>query len=324
VEPDRPRLTIIGLGLIGGSLGLALKKAGIAHEIVGHTRRFEVAQRARAMGAIDRAEWNLPAAVSGADIVILAVPPRAMAALMEQMAPHLQAGAIVTDVGSTKQEIIAAAESALPPNVAFVGGHPMAGREQAGLEHAEAGLFQGATYCVVAGPRSTDRAVDVVHSLARAVGGHPFTIDAAEHDSLVAAVSHLPFVTAAALVRVAAGSPSWVDLQRLAAGGFRDGTRTASGDVVMHRDIALSNRQAIVRWLDDLVSELQRVRATILDGDAGGLEAWFAEAKQERDTWLERRGDWTVPGAAVPMPPRGELTDSLLGRFGRLIKPREQ
>jgi prephenate dehydrogenase len=318
------RVAIVGLGLIGGSLGLALRAAG-GWEIVGHNRSHEAAGRAKKMGAIDRAEWNLPRALEGADVVVLAVAPLAIEKVMADVAPHLERGAVVTDVASTKSDVLAWAEQLLPEYVHFVGGHPMAGKEIAGIDAADARLFEGATYCILPGARCAPEAVSRVEAIARTVGARPYYLDAAEHDSYVAAISHLPFLSASALVSAVSASPSWRDMAKLAAGGFRDTTRTASADAVMHRDICLTNREAIVRWLDGYVNELERVRGLLADEmtdevRSAELERFFNGAKEHRDQWVATRGAEQPPeaatAAAVP-PVRDGLGHLFFGRRGK-------
>lgn len=319
------RVAIVGLGLIGGSLGLALRAAG-GWQLVGHNRSHESAGRAQKMGAIDRAEWNLPRAVEDADVVVLAVAPRAMERVMADVAPHLAEGAVVTDVASTKSDVLEWAERLLPGNVHFVGGHPMAGKEIAGIGAADARLFQGAPYCILPGARCAPAAVSRVEAIVRAVGAHPYYLDAVEHDSYVAAVSHLPFVSASALVAAVTSSPSWRDMARLAAGGFRDSTRTASADAIMHRDICLTNRGSIVRWLDAYVGELERLRDLLADDTLPAerreteLESFFVNAKVQRDKWLEKRSAAGPPEeattAAVPSAREG-LGHMFFGRRSR-------
>jgi len=316
------RITIVGLGLIGGSLGLALRGTNQGWEVVGHNRSHEAAGRAKKRGAVDRAEWNLPNALEGAEVVVLAVAPAAVEKVLGDIAPHLTPGTIVTDVTSTKVDVLAWAERILPSGIHFVGGHPMAGKETAGIDAADANLFRRATWCILPGAGCAPDAVSRVEEIVRAVGATPYFLDASEHDAYVAAVSHVPFTAAAALVQAVAGSPSWRDMQRLAAGGFRDATRTASGDVAMHRDICLTNREAIARWLDTYAAELLRARDLVLtanqsDAAREALENYFVEAKVARDKWIETRGSPHAAEAlpAIPMPTAREgLTGMLFGR----------
>ena len=266
---------------------MALRRAKADYEIVGHTRSPNSASRAQQLGAIDRVEWNLPAAVEHADIVLVATPVLTVKEIFAQIAPYLRPGTVVTDVASTKQQVMAWADELLPPEVSFVGGHPMAGKERAGIEAADAALFQGCTYCILAGTRATDAAVDRVVALATAVGGRPFFVEPEEHDSFVAAISHLPFILSAALVNTVAQSPSWRDASRLAAGGFRDVSRLASGDPVMHRDICLTNQESIRRWIRAFREELDQWEKQL--DSASDLLASFERAKEVRDAWLAQR-----------------------------------
>ena len=286
------RVAVLGLGLMGGSLGLALREKGLAASIAGYDAAPGTAERAIARGAIDEACSSPVEAVAGADLIVLAAPVLAERELLAAIASSLSPAAIVTDLGSTKRQVVEWARELLPGPSRFVGGHPMAGREQSGIEAASAGLFQGAVWCLTPAPEADAGAVRLVSELARELGAAPLVLNAAEHDVLVAGASHLPLVAAAALVRTAVGSADWERLRSLAAGGFRDTTRVASGDVRMARDICLTNRDAIARWLDRYIAELSRAREVITEGeDTNGeaVAAWFAEAREARDDWLRRR-----------------------------------
>ncbi|HUE75520.1 MAG TPA: prephenate dehydrogenase/arogenate dehydrogenase family protein [Chloroflexota bacterium] len=308
------RLTIIGLGLIGGSIGLAVRRAKLGFEVIGHDRSFEEAGQAKKLGAVDRAEWNLPAAVETADIVVVAVPVQAIPDVFRDIAPHLRPGTIVTDTGSTKTNVMAWASEMLPSTVSFIGGHPMAGKEKSGIAAADADLFNGATYCLIAGPEANGNALDQIATLVEAIGARPYSLDPHEHDSFVAAVSHLPFISAAALVNAVSSGPAWRDARRLAAGGFRDTTRVASGDVVMHRDVCLTNRDSILRWLDEYLIALADLRAAIEAGD-DQVEALLRQAKEARDAW-ESEAAGRVP-ATYDLPGSGEgISRMLFGQRG--------
>lgn len=282
------QLTIVGVGLIGGSLGLALRQAGLGYTIVGHDREHSEAGKAKRMGAIDRAEWNLPAAVEAADVVVVATPVQAVEQVFRDLAPHLKPGCIVTDTASTKARVVDWAEEILPAGVRFVGGHPMAGKETSGAEAAEATLFKGATWCLAPGSSADPAAIETVASIARAVGARPFFVDPTEHDSFVAAVSHVPFLLSVGLVRLTTESPAWRDLARVAASGFRDITRLASGDPTMHRDICVTNRESILRWIAAYQAELSEL-AEAIEGDGTKLERMLKEAKEARDVWVASR-----------------------------------
>ncbi|MDY6918553.1 MAG: prephenate dehydrogenase/arogenate dehydrogenase family protein [Chloroflexota bacterium] len=283
------RIGIIGLGLIGGSLGLALRRAMADVDVVGFARRKEVASRAVERGAVGRAVPELRGVVRGADLVIIATPVLAVREVLAGIAESLDAGAVVTDVASTKAEVMRWAEEFLPPEVSFVGGHPMAGREVSGIDAADAGLFTGCTYCLVRGPSATREAVDRLEGLVRSIGARPLLIDASEHDMSVAAISHLPLLLSSALVSLTARSEEWPRMAGLASSGFRDVTRLASGSPEMSRDICLTNREAILRWLDGYVHELGELQRLLTEQDAQ-VEQFFRDVKERRDGWLGSRG----------------------------------
>jgi len=278
------RIAIIGLGLIGGSMGLALKKVADL-ELVGFARRPEVASKALSIGAVDRAEGNLLSAVKEANLVIIATPVVAIKEILAQIGERLSQGCIVTDTASTKAQVMGWAEEFLPSSVSFIGGHPMAGKEASGIEAADAALFAGCTYCLVPGRGATTEAINVVEGLVRQIGAKPIFLDASEHDSLVAAISHLPLLLSAALVSATTRSPSWPKMAKLAATGFRDLTRLASGNPVMSLDICLTNREPILHWIDEYIKELGEFRRLVSEGGQE-MEQAFIRARQGRERWL--------------------------------------
>ena len=285
-----PKIAIVGTGLIGTSMALALRQARIQKlELVGvdydHSARFGAEKR----NAFDRVEGGLRTAIRDADIVILATPVMAMGELLETIAPELPEGCIVTDVGSSKKVVLEWAEQYLPREVAFVGGHPMAGSEHSGPEAADAELFRGKTYCIVPGNRAGKDAVSEITSLAESIGAVPYFIGVEEHDSFVAAASHLPFMLSVALVACTSKSVSWGDIAQLASTGYRDVSRLASGDAVMHRDICVSNPEPIIAWIDSFIRELYEVRKLLVDENGpkpDDLLQVFEQASDARATWL--------------------------------------
>ncbi|MBN2099467.1 MAG: prephenate dehydrogenase/arogenate dehydrogenase family protein [Dehalococcoidia bacterium] len=284
------RVAIIGLGLIGGSVGLALKRAeSEAVELVGYARRPETADRARQLGAIDRIESTLASAVDKADLVVLATPTMSIKEILSQIGPHLPAACAVTDVASTKVQVMQWAEESLPQGVSFVGGHPMAGKELSGIEIADADLFKGCTYCIVPGRGASEAAVQMVVDLVHKVGARHVILNAAEHDRFVAGISHLPLILASALVMATTQSPQWPKMADFAATGYQSTTRLASQHPRMNRDICLTNGENIVAWIDELTKELQRFRTLIAEGDLG-LEQAFERAWQARNAWIEEHG----------------------------------
>ena len=282
------RIAIIGLGLIGGSIGLALRKADAGFEVVGFARRPEVASRAFELGAVDRTEMSLISAVKGADLVIISAPAMAMKGILAEMGVGLRQGSIVTDTASTKARVLDWAKQTLPQSVSFIGGHPMAGKEASGVEAADGDLFRGCNYLLIAGSGASEEARDRVAAMVRQIGANPLFMDASEHDSLVAGISHLPLLISVALVAVTTKSPLWPKMATLAASGFRDLSRLASGDPLMSRDICLTNREPIIRWIDDYIEELRALRYLISEGgEIDRLEEAFIQVRKERERWLQ-------------------------------------
>jgi prephenate dehydrogenase len=310
-----PRIAIIGVGLIGGSIGLALKRANIANlEIAGYDERG--AGRARKLGAIDREERSAARAVEGAALTVIAVPISQLRGVLEEIAPALTEGAVVTDTASTKREVIAWADELLPDTVSFVGGHPIAGKETAGVDVAEAALFEGRPWAVIPSVRASEAAIHAVENLATATGARPVIVDAAEHDSYLAAVSHLPLLAATALFSLASASSAWPELASLSGPGFRDTTRLASTPPELSHDIVLTNRENVLHWLDRYTEELRRFRALIADGaQQEELFKALATVQTTRDAFL--RGLPTREEAmSADMLSAGErITAFLVGEF---------
>ena len=317
------RIAIVGLGLIGGSLGLALKAARVEGlEIAGHDMSRGVTNTARKMGAIDVAEHNLPSAVETAGVVIVATPVLAIREVLGQIASHLTEGCVVTDTGSTKERIMEWAAELLPANVSFVGGHPMAGKETPGIANADAELFRGRAYCLCPAVDAHESAVAAVAGLVALVGAQPLYLDPREHDQFAAAVSHLPLVLSSALFSLLRASPAWTDIAPMASSGFRDLTRLASGDPEMAHDIFLTNREAALHWVERMIDELQRYR-DLLQGDGESLLETFARVKAERDEFLAQPRPRRETDEQSDL--RRELMNSLMGGWiaDRVKKARE-
>jgi len=270
VEPFE-RASIIGVGLIGGSLGMALRARGLAREVVGVVRAEARIAESRARGAIDRGTADPASGVDGADLVVLAVPPDQVVPMARRVIPHLRPGAVLTDVASVKAEIVRSVDALLGPGsrAAFVGGHPMAGNEGQGIAAAAPGLFDGTAYLLTPTPRTPRAAVDRVAELARAVGAVPIEMAPEEHDRAVALTSHLPYLVAAALMGASgAAIPA-------AGPAFLGATRVASSPVALWAQICRLNREEIRRALGAFREALARLEAAIEDGDRLGtlLEA---------------------------------------------------
>jgi prephenate dehydrogenase len=278
------RVAIVGLGLMGGSMGLALRQAHAAQQVAGYDLGRGVSEQARRMGAIDQAHNALADAVRGADLIILATPVGAMRSLLQDMATMASPGAVITDVASTKSQVINWAEEFLPGNIYFVGGHPMAGKEISGVEAADPTLFQGRIYCLTPTKKTSPAALNKVATMIETLGGRVRFLEPAEHDGQVAQVSHLPFIASAALMTTVTESSSWGDSSLLASTGFRDTTRLAAGNPEMYRDICLTNSEAVVRALDDYMATLRTFREQIAARDPR-LNELFAHAQELRQQW---------------------------------------
>jgi prephenate dehydrogenase len=282
------RLCIVGVGLIGGSLARALKAAGAVGEVIGYGRDPAQLQLAQELGVIDRAETDIAAALQGADVVLVAVPVGAMEGVLRAMAPHLAADTIVTDVGSTKGSVVAAAQrvfGAVPAR--FVPGHPIAGTEQSGVAASSAELYHKRRVILTPLAHTDAAAVATVRALWQAAGAEVVEMEVRHHDEVLAATSHLPHVLAYTLVDTLARMEEHTEIFRYAAGGFRDFTRIASSDPRMWHDICLANRDAILKVMDRYAAELAEVRGAIERGDGAALLATFGRAKKARDEFKQ-------------------------------------
>jgi prephenate dehydrogenase len=267
---------------MGGSLGLALSRGGACREVVGVARRPETVHEALAAGAAQRATTDLAEGVAGADVIVLATPVCTILRQIRQLAALPLAPCLVLDLGSTKGEIVSVME-ALPPQVQPVGAHPMCGKETTGLAVAESTLYHGAPWVLVPLLRTAPHALALARELAEAAGAHPLVLDAARHDRLVAAISHLPYMLAVALVLAAAevGAKDPM-VWELAASGFRDTSRLAASDVNMMLDILLTNRAAVGDALRQAAAHLGQLADLIAAGDEETLRARLGAAHDQR------------------------------------------
>ena len=280
------KISIIGVGLLGGSIGLAARQRRLAGEVAGFVRRAASLKDCERAGAVDYATTDLLAAVSNADLVVLCTPLAQMRSLVQQFLPALKRGAIITDVGSVKAGVVRELDSLIQKSgTYFVGSHPMAGGEKMGVLAARADLYANAICMVTPTPKSNARAVRKLEQFWRALGARTLRLDAAQHDLLVSRTSHLPHVVAATLAGLVLDPKQSKSQAALCATGFRDTTRIASGSPEMWRDIALANRKNLSRSVDDLVAELKRFQGALKRGDASAVEKIFATAKQRRDDW---------------------------------------
>ena len=284
------KLVVIGVGLIGGSFALALKRARAVQRVVGVGRTRRNLADALRLKAIDDASRDPARAVRGADLVLLATPVGQMPAVMSAIAPHLPAHAVVTDAGSTKRDVIACAQRFLGGHLPrFVPAHPVAGTEESGAAVAFADLFQGRNIILTPQAGTAARAVTLVRRAWEACGARVMRLDAGTHDELFAAVSHLPHVIAFALVNMLAGRRNPARLFGLSAGGLRDTVRIAGSSPEMWADICVANRDLLLAALEDYENELEQTRAAIERADAAELRRLFTRARSAREKWLIKK-----------------------------------
>lgn len=289
------KITIVGVGLLGGSLGLAIKRRRLARQVCGYVRRPASLKECERVGALDFATTDLLAAVWDADLVILCTPLAQMRALVAQMRPALKRGAIVTDVGSVKGSVVKDVEALITRTGAhFVGSHPMAGGERQGVLASRADLFEGAICVLTPTRRTNPAALRKVGSFWKNLGACLVRTTPDAHDALVSRSSHLPHLLAATLANLVLDPRLPKEQSRLCATGFRDTTRIASGSPEMWRDIALTNRKHLSRAMAGFVSELDKFQKALKRGDAKAVARFFETAKQRRDSWCA--------GCASPSP----------------------
>ncbi len=285
------RIAVIGVGLIGGSFALALRRAGACGEIVGSGRDPGNMRRAVELGVIDAVSPDPAGAVHGADLVLIAAPVAQFPRIFAAIAPALGEEALIADAGSTKQDVVAAARAHLGAALArFVPSHPIAGAEKSGVGAARADLLQDRRVVLTPLPENAAHAVDRVSAAWEACGARVSRMSPAEHDAVLAAVSHLPHLLSYALVHEFATRADSARLFGLAAGGFRDFTRIASSHPEMWRDICVANRESLLAELDRYTAKLAALRPLVERGDGAALERVFAEARAARERWLD--GDY--------------------------------
>ncbi len=281
------RLCIIGVGLIGGSLALALRRANHVKEIVGTSRRRDHLQTAVDLGVIDRFDLDARQAVDGADVVVLAVPLGVMQTLCEHIKPAFRTHTVLTDVGSSKTSVVQAVANAfgvLPAG--FVPGHPIAGTERSGVEAAYAELYQDRRVILTPVETTSERALQTVHDMWAATGAIVEETSVEHHDQVLAATSHLPHMLAFGLVDSLARMSDHDEIFRYAAGGFRDFTRIASSDPTMWRDICIANKEPLVTMIARYQDDLEIIREAIEQRDGDALLEIFTRAKQARDRFI--------------------------------------
>ncbi|WP_347266187.1 prephenate/arogenate dehydrogenase family protein [Paracoccus sp. (in: a-proteobacteria)] len=305
------RVALIGLGLIAGSMSLAMREAGLAGEVVGHARSPETRATAREIGLVGRVTETAAEAVAGADLVVLAVPVGAMGAVAAEIAPHLMPGATVTDVGSVKQAVIAAVAPHVPAGVHFIPGHPLAGTEHSGPRSGFAALFRNRWWLLTPPEGGDEAAVARLAGLVRAMGANVEQMDAAHHDMVLAVTSHTPHLIAYTMVGVADHLKRVTESEiiKYSAAGFRDFTRIAASDPTMWRDVFLQNKEAVLDILGRFTEELFVLQRAIRMGDGPHLHDYFTRTRAIRRGIIEAGQDTAAPdfgrgaGAAEPAKP---------------------
>ncbi|PKO20643.1 MAG: hypothetical protein CVU38_19020 [Chloroflexi bacterium HGW-Chloroflexi-1] len=316
--PDKLQVTIVGLGLVGASAGLALKRFEDKVTVVGHDKTPSLAAQAKALGAVDRTEWNLINAVSDADRILLALPVSEIRDTLVAIAGELREGCIIVDTADAKAAVMRWAEELLPATAHMVGGHPILVVENLNAEDARADLFEGKLFCLTPAPRTDDAAVRLAADLVEALGARPFFLDPLEHDGMAAAVEHLPQVMAGALLKVTRDSSSWQDMRKLAGSQFYSSTLITSEDARAATSAVTANREQTVRWLGEIIAELDEWRQRLIEGDDEGLGRAFEQALEAGRRWLnaQTRGDWSERPDLPDLPTAGIFMRSLIG-FGR-------
>ena len=290
------KIVIFGVGLIGGSVALALKKAGAGPKIVGVGRNIENLKTAIDLGVIDKAESDIAKAVADADLVLIATPVAQTPKILEAIIPHLADKTVITDAGSTKSDIaqyvINVSKQAKNPQhflSQFIGGHPIAGAEKSGVTAAKADLFTGKNVVLTPNENTSKDAIKLVRKLWQSTGANVSEMTAQAHDQIFAAVSHLPHLLAFALVSDLANRPNAKQLFDFAASGFRDFTRIAGSSPEMWRDISLANKTALLSELEAYQDEISALQHLLKNEDSQGLQTMFEHASQARQAWQKER-----------------------------------
>lgn len=280
------QLGLIGCGLMGGSFALALKKAGLVKRVIGYSKSPSTTERARQLGVIDVAAASALMAVSGSDLVLLAVPVSATEGSLKSFRQLLERKTLVMDVGSTKSDVVNAAERVLGQAFGcFVPAHPIAGSEQSGVEHADADLYRGKQVVLTPTESTFARQLDQATQVWKALNCHVINMSPQSHDAAYAAVSHLPHLIAFAYINAIAGQEQGKNYLALAGSGFKDFTRIAASDPAMWRDIFLANREQLLYQTQHFQSVLQVFEKFLLDGQGEDIEGFIQQASQARTAW---------------------------------------
>ncbi|NOZ07170.1 MAG: prephenate dehydrogenase/arogenate dehydrogenase family protein [Chloroflexi bacterium] len=279
-----PQITIVGLGHIGGSLGLALQRSAVSMQIVGHDKEPGASAEAKKQQAVERTSWNLISAVEDADIVVLALPLSAIRPTLQAIAPELKSGTVVTDTASTKEVVMAWAEELLPDSVSFIGGDPLVlDRRNEALYNAN--LFDGRNYALVPTANADPKAVELLTNMVSLVGAKPFFLDAVEHDGLRTAVTHLPAVLSVALLKATTENVAWREMSTMAGQAYDAATRLPAEDAQLLQELFLNNRGHLLRWLDSYLASLGEIRGLLAAGEDSALSETLDALLMTREQW---------------------------------------
>jgi len=313
---QKPRITIVGLGLIGASIGMALRNSETASMVIGHDKNSAASNKAKKLGAVDKTEWMLIPACEKSDLVILAIPVGAIKDTLQAIGPYLRAGCVVLDTASLKAPVLEWADELLSDQVHFVGGDPiLAGTVagQGGLEAARVDLFQNGLFCVMPSKRAGSDAIKMVTDLVSILGAKPLFHDPVEHDGLTAAVDQLPRVLALALLETTVSQPAWRELRKLAGPAFETGTHWAQPDPATVGQLCMLNRENLVRWIDAFSDSLTSIREALTEGQAEPLAKRFESALKQRSEWLQSRSEGIWDEGLRTEIPKQSLLQPLLG-----------
>lgn len=316
-------ITVVGLGAIGTSIGLALTSRkgegkGADWEIIGHDKEPTAARQAHKAGAVGKTHWNLISACEGADLVVLALPLLAIKDTLKVIGPYLRQDCVVTDTATVKVPVLEWAREFLPETVHFVGGDPIVSTEESGPGAAKAELFQGAVWCIASPPRVASEAIQLVADLVALLGAKPYFMDAAEHDGLLAATDHLPLAVAATLLKVISDSPAHREMTKVGGPLLAQATMSVMSDVFTSRDVCLWNRENLVRWLDEAQEALRQTRELVAKGDEASVETFFRQAQENWSKWVKGEDEGITLAANYRRP---SLSEMLFGRLPRLRQP---
>lgn len=305
-------ITVIGTGVIGTSIGLALKQTSDPPRLIAHDKNLGNAQAAVKAGAFDRSEWNLINACDPADMIVLAIPTPGIRPTLEAIAEEVKQGAIITDTSPDKAVTLQWAAESLPSHVHFIGGNPLVHPRGTGHKHATADLFKNRLYCLSPAASANEQAVQVLTGWVNLLGAEPFFVDAAEHDGLLAATTHLPALTSIALFQTMASQTSWREARKLAGPLFEQATAGAATNAESLSSSLHANRETLRQWLSVYVAQLRELQ-TLIEGDERALQEFLEPLVDERDKWVHdyTKGDFLDP----ELTPAKMETPGLFKRF---------